>query len=122
MTDRHAPPCPDCDDPLTFAYEDTSGQGAHKRGDHFNTTPYTRHYLCFPCEKAWKQRLEGPFTPDVVADLAFFSCREGGCGARLHVSAISNDEGAIELTCPHGHRHVVLRANGSNELTVAAVR
>ena len=117
VTDAPARTCPDCDDPLTFAYTDTSGQGAHKRGDHFNTTPDTRHYLCFPCEKAWKQRLDGPLTPDVVGDLAFFSCRDPACGGRLHVTDVSNHAGVIELVCAHGHRHVVT-ADASGHLTL----
>lgn len=112
--------CPDCDDPLTFAYTDTSGQGAHKRGDHFNTTPDTRHYLCFPCEKAWKQRLDGPITPDIVGDVAFFSCRAPGCGERLHVGDVSNETGAVELGCARRHRYAVA-ADEFGDLTLRAL-
>jgi hypothetical protein len=95
--------CPDCDEPLVFAFRDTSGVGAHKRGDAYNTVPDTDHYLCFPCLKAWKQRLEGPLTPDVVGELAFFSCRVPDCGRRLELVA----EGARQLQCAEGHRYEV---------------
>ena len=54
--------CPDCGNPLVFAFIDTAGVGAHKRGNHFNTTPDTVHYVCFACAKAWKQRLTGPLS------------------------------------------------------------
>jgi hypothetical protein len=99
--------CPDCDEPLTFAFLDTSGVGAHKRGDRFNTTPDTRHYLCFPCTKAWKQRLDGPLTADVVGDLAFFTCREVECGRQLEVTSPLDGRTPVELACPLGHRYVV---------------
>ena len=75
--------CPDCDDPLVFAFMDTAGVGAWKRGDGFNTTADTAHYICFSCAKAWKQRLSGPLTPDVLGDLAFFTCKQPDCGATL---------------------------------------
>jgi hypothetical protein len=95
--------CPDCDEPLAFAFRDTSGVGAHKRGDAYNTVPDTDHYLCLPCLKAWKQRLDGPLTPDVVGDLAFFSCRVPDCGRRL--AAV--DEDGHELRCQEGHRYQI---------------
>ena len=98
------PLCPDCDDPLAFAFRDTAGVGAWKLGDGFNTTPDTAHYLCFACARAWKQRLDGPFTPDVVGDLAFFSCREQDCGAALVVTRESTVPTEVELSCPNGHR------------------
>lgn len=99
--------CPDCDEPLALAFQSTSGTGAHKRGDHFNTTPDTTHYLCFPCGRAWKQRLSGPFTPDVVGELSFFTCRDHSCGAAMtvtHESAVVTD---VQLTCSQGHRYAV---------------
>jgi hypothetical protein len=99
--------CPDCDEPLAFAFSETSGLGGWKRGDGFNTTPDTAHYLCFPCRKAWKQRLTGPLTPDVVGDLAFFSCRRPECGATLDVTRESMTPTEIELTCRSGHRYAV---------------
>jgi hypothetical protein len=108
--------CPDCDEPLAFAWLDTSGVGAHKRGDNYNTTPDTRHYICFLCEKAWKQRLDGPLTPDVVGDLAFFTCRISDCGRRLSVvdgtSALD-----VQLRCEGGHRFAV-RSDGSDGLMI----
>lgn len=109
--------CPDCDEPLVFAFEDTSGVGAHKRGEHFNTVPDTRHFVCFPCAKAWKQRLAGPLTPDVVGDLALFSCREPECGERLAVTRESSDLADVRLACSHGHAHVVV--SGDDGITIA---
>jgi len=102
MTNVHR--CPDCDEPLVFAFCDTAGVGAWKQGEGFNTTMDTSHYLCFPCAKAWKRRLDGPFTPDIVGDLAFFSCRLADCGAPLTVTRASARTTEIELTCGHGHR------------------
>ena len=120
--------CPDCDEPLVFAFWDTAGVGAWKQGDGFNTTPDTAHYICFPCgkawkqgdgfnttpdtahyicfpcAKAWKQRLDGPLTQDIVGDLAFFSCREQDCGAAMSVTKESSTPTEIELTCQNGHR------------------
>jgi hypothetical protein len=110
--------CPDCDEPLPFAFRSTSGVGAHKRGDEFNTTPDTAHYVCFPCGKAWKQRLSGPLTPDVVGDLAFFSCRDHSCGESLTVARESALPTEIELTCPQGHRHVVMAVDEGLTLTL----
>ena len=111
--------CPDCDEPLAYAFGSTSGVGAHKRGDHFNTTPDTRHFVCLPCGKAWKQRLTGPLTPDVVGELTFFTCRDHSCGTTMEVSRLLPTAEGTELTCQSGHRHVVT-ATGDG-LTVAAV-
>src|SRR6185295_10480656 len=104
-----APPrtCPDCDEPVPFAFYDTSGVGAWKRGDGFNTTPDSAHYVCFPCGKAWKQRADGPLTPDIVGDLAFFSCRVANCGATLTVIRESAAPTEIELACSKGHAYAV---------------
>jgi len=99
--------CPDCDEPLAFTFWDTAGVGAWKQGDGFNTTPDTAHYVCFLCAKAWKQRLDGPLTPDVVGDLAFFSCREQDCGASISVTKESPTPTEIELACQNGHRFKV---------------
>lgn len=113
-------PCPDCDEPLAFTYRDTSGVGAHKRGDHYNTTPDTDHYICFPCAAAWKQRLDGPLTPDVVGDLAFFTCRVADCGERLGVTHESTTPADVRLTCPRGHQHVVAAGDGGGLVVVSA--
>jgi hypothetical protein len=104
--------CPDCDEPLAYAFHDTSGVGAWKLGDGFNTTPDTAHYICFPCAKAWKQRLDGPFTPDIVGDLAFFTCRATDCGRPLSVSRESAMPLEIELSCPAGHVYSVVAGVG----------
>ena len=109
--------CPDCDEPLAFTFFDTSGVGAHKRGDNFNTIPDTRHYVCFACASAWKQRLDGPLTPDVVGDLAFFSCRAPECGRRLEVVGEAATPTAIRLVCASGHDHVV-RSDGNEGLVL----
>lgn len=109
--------CPDCDDPLVFAYRDTSGVGAHKRGDNFNTTPDTDHFLCLLCTKAWKRRLDGPLTPDVVGDLAFFTCRNVECGRPMEVVALVDAGPGTELACASGHR-VVIRAADDGSLMV----
>lgn len=113
--------CPDCDEPIILAFHDTAGVGAWKQGDGFNTTPDTAHYLCFPCGRAWKQRLNGPLTPDVLGDLAFFCCREQDCGAQLvvtHESVVVTD---VELACPNGHAFRVARGAGE-ELTLELKR
>jgi hypothetical protein len=102
-----SPNCPDCDEPIVFAFWDTAGVGAWKLGDGFNTTADTAHYVCFLCAKAWKQRLDGPLTPDIVGDLAFFSCREQDCGARVAVTKESPTPTEIELACQNGHRFKV---------------
>jgi hypothetical protein len=109
--------CPDCDEPLAFTYLDTSGVGAHKRGDNYNVVPDTRHYVCFPCEKAWKQRLDGPLTPDIVGDLAFFTCRESECGRRLTVRVDGPTVTDVELGCEGGHRFLV-RSDGHDGLLI----
>ncbi len=119
-SDSAARTCPDCDEPLALAFVDTSGVGAHKRGDRFNTTPDTVHYLCFPCAKAWKQRLDGPPTPDIVGELAFFSCRVAECGRPLAVTRDSVVPTEIELTCAQGHRYAVRPGDGEG-LTLALI-
>ena len=103
--------CPDCDEALAFAFWDTSGLGAQKRGDAYNTTPDSAHYICFPCAKAWKQRLSGPLTPDIIGDLAFFVCRRSECGAKMTVTHESDTPTEIELTCAKGHRYRVATAD-----------
>ncbi|MEO7888485.1 MAG: hypothetical protein ABIW19_00615 [Vicinamibacterales bacterium] len=95
-----------------FAFDDTSGVGAWKRGEGFNTTPDSAHYLCFCCAKAWKQRLDGPLTPDVVGELAFFCCRESDCGEPLSLSLDSVVPSRIQLECARGHQHAVQSADG----------
>jgi len=99
--------CPECDDPLVFAFRSTSGLGAQKQGDGYNTAPDTTHYLCFLCLKAWKQRLNGPLTPDIVGELAFFSCRVPECGGRLAITNDAPSPEAIELACANGHHYRV---------------
>src|SRR3954447_178431 len=99
--------CPDCDDPLVYAFHDTAGVGAQKQGDGYNTTPDTAHYLCFLCLKAWKQRNDGPLTPDVVGDLAFFSCGAADCGQALAVTKEAASAIDIELSCSKGHHYRV---------------
>jgi hypothetical protein len=100
--------CPDCDETVAFTFMDTSGVGAQKRGDGYNTTPDTAHYICFPFRKTWKQRAGGPLTPDIVGEIAFFSCRQDGCGAPLAVSRESAIPTEIELACGNGHRYGVV--------------
>lgn len=112
QTERHDAHCPDCDELMPFAFQDTSGVGAWKLGDGFNTTPDTDHYVCFPCAKAWKQRLDGPFTADVVGDLAFFSCRRTECGRTLSVVRESAIPTQVELACAGGHRYAVEASGG----------
>jgi hypothetical protein len=100
--------CPDCGEAVAFTFMDTSGVGAQKRGDGYNATPDTAHYICFPCRKTWKQRAGGPLTPDIVGEIAFFSCRREGCGSALTLtreSAVATDN---ELACPQGHRYGVV--------------
>jgi hypothetical protein len=99
--------CPTCGAPLAFTFIDTAGVGAWKRGDGYNTTPDTRHYACFARGGAWKRRLDGPLTPDVVGQLAFFTCRQQDCGAVLSVIRESIEPVEVELACPHGHRYRV---------------
>jgi hypothetical protein len=109
--------CPDCGDALVFTFSETSGLGAWKQGGGYNATPDTRHFVCFPCQKAWKQRLDGRLTPDVVGDLAFFTCRQENCGGRLSVTHEDVEPTAIALACPVGHAYVV-RATGEGGLTL----
>ena len=99
--------CPDCDEALAFTFSETSGLSAWKRGDAVNVTVDTLHYVCFLCARTWKQRLDGPLTPDVVGDLAFFSCREQDCGAPIAVTKESPTPTEIELACQNGHRFKV---------------
>ena len=113
------PLCPDCDEPMPYAFHDTAGVGAWKLGDGFNTTPDTAHYVCFPCAKAWKQRLDGPFTQDIIGDLAFFTCKLTECGERLQVTCESIVPTEIELACVRGHRFTV-RATEDGSLTLAS--
>lgn len=95
--------CPDCDEPMPLTFIETSGLGSWKTGDGYNTEPDTAHYVCFPCAKAWKQRLSGPLTPDVVGEIAFFTCKDTDCGAPLAVTHVSLVPTEVELTCSRGH-------------------
>ena len=114
--------CPECEEPLVFTFRDTSGQGAHKRGDDFNTVPDTDHYICFSCATAWKQRLKGPLVPDVVGDLAFFTCRDMDCGQRLGVIEHSAEPTGVRLGCKNGHVYAVVpSAGGGLELGPASM-
>lgn len=99
--------CPDCDEPLALTFRSTGGLSGQKRGDSYNTSPDTTHYVCFPCAKAWKQRLDGPFTPDVVGELTFFTCRDLTCGAAMTVTRESATPTDVEMTCAQGHRYAV---------------
>ena len=114
--------CPDCDEPIARAFHSTSGLGAQKQGDGFNTTPDTVHYLCFLCLKAWKQRLDGPLTPDIVGDLAFFSCRDPECGGRLDVTNDAQSPAGIEMACAKGHRYRIEADGDGLVLTTTATR
>ena len=99
--------CPDCDEPLAFAFQETSGLSAWTRGEGNNLTPDTHHYVCFPCRKSWKQRLDGPLTGDVVGDLVFFTCGKAGCGLPLEITRESLVPTEVELACRSGHRFAV---------------
>ena len=99
--------CPDCDEPLMFGFSETSGLSGWKRGDSVNQSPDTNHYLCFPCRKAWKQRLDGPLTQDVVGDLSYFCCKRPECGARLDVTQDSMTPTEIQLRCEQGHQFAI---------------
>jgi hypothetical protein len=96
--------CPDCDEGLAFTFSETSGLSAWKRGDAANTRADTMHYVCFGCEKTWKQRLDGPLTADVVGDLVFFACGQTECGRPIHVTHESLMPTEVELVCDAGHR------------------
>lgn len=109
--------CPDCGDLIHFTFSETSGLDAWKRGEGYNSTPDTRHFVCLPCGKAWKQRLDGPLTPDVVGDIAFFSCRHDDCGATLTVERDSGNPVEAELACANGHRYG-LRSTDEGGLTI----
>lgn len=100
---------------------DTAGVGAWKRGEGSNAIPDTTHYICFPCGKAWKQRQDGPLTPDIVGDIAFFSCKRNDCGAPLVVTRSSSVATEIELTCANGHAFQVQEADDGG-LTLASRR
>jgi hypothetical protein len=113
--------CPDCGDPLAYTFTDTAGVGAWKRGEGYNTTPDTAHYVCFPCAKAWKQRQDGPLTPDPIGDLVFFSCKDGQCGAPLMVTRESSTATEVELMCPNGHYYRVA-ATDDGGLTLEGAR
>ena len=111
--------CPDCDDPLVPTFESTGGLSGQKRGDAYNTAPDTQHYVCFACAKAWKQRLDGPLTPDVLGELTFFTCPDIECGLAL---VVSGEGGAIEdvrLTCGKGHVYEVAQSGEGLKLRAA---
>ena len=110
--------CPDCDEPLVYAFMDTAGVGAWKLGDGFNTTPDIAHYICFPCGRSWKQRLDGPLTQDIIGDLAFFSCKNNDCGAPLAVTQWSPVPTDIEMACANGHAYRVT-ASGDELMLVS---
>jgi len=112
--------CSDCGDPLVFAFIDTAGVGATKRGDHYNTTPDTTHYACFPCGKAWKQRLNGPLTPDIVGELALFTCKHADCGRPLTMTNDATEPSAVRLGCASGHECAVRQ--DEHGLTIADAR
>jgi hypothetical protein len=114
---RHDHTCPDCDEPLAFTFEETSGLSGWKRGDATNVTPDTFHFVCFPCRKTWKQRLDGPLTQDIVGDIAFFTCSVAGCGGALDVTHESLVPTEVQLGCPAGHRFGVVIAE-TGELTL----
>jgi len=113
--------CPDCDEPVLFTFMDTAGLGGWKRGDGYNTIPDTSHFICFPCHKTWKQRQDGPLTPDMVGDIAFFTCRQNDCGAALLVTRESAIATEIELTCANGHMFQV-EATDEGGLTLGGLR
>ncbi len=104
--------CPDCDEGIAFAFMDTAGVGAWKRGEGHNAAPDTTHYVCFGCLQAWKQRLGGPLTHDTIGDLAFFTCRRSDCGAPLAITRESTTPTEVELACPKGHRYAVQSGDG----------
>ncbi len=112
MSEDDVRTCPDCDEPVPFTFHSTSGVGAYKRGDNFNTTPDTAHYICFPCAKTWKQRLDGPLTPDIVGDMSFFVCADMACGAPVAVTREAAEPTEVELACSNGHRYRIVRRDG----------
>jgi hypothetical protein len=123
MSARATPPgCPDCDEPVAFTFTETSGLGAWKTGGGFNSTPDTEHYVCFSCAKAWKQRLDGPLTPDVVGDLAFFTCRRPECGAALTITRHSLVPTEVELVCASSHTFTVGMTDEGGLTLVDALR
>lgn len=116
MPNVSVPNCPECDAPLAFTFQSTSGVGAHKRGDHYNTTPDTRHYACFDCAKAWKQRLSGPLTPDIVGELTFFTCPDHSCGHAMTVTSPAGTVADVRLACGQGHTWRVAAADDGLKL------
>jgi hypothetical protein len=100
--------CPDCDEPLCYTFHDTAGVGAWKLGDGFATTPDTAHYVCFGCAMCWKQRLDGPLTPDTIGDIAFFTCRHADCGRALVVTHESETPTEVRLACAAHHEFAVV--------------
>jgi hypothetical protein len=118
--DRPAEPrtCPDCDEPLFYTFHDTAGVGAWKLGDGFATTPDTAHYVCFACAKCWKQRLDGPLTPDMIGDIAFFTCRHADCGRTLVVTHESTTATEVRLACAARHEFAVVDGDAGG-LTIA---
>lgn len=111
--------CPDCDEPLAYTFEETSGLSGWKRGAGTNLEPDTWHYVCFPCRTAWKQRLDGPLTPDVVGELTFFSCKIPECGASLATTHESLVPTEVRMTCGNGHAWAVV-TTGDGGLTLEA--
>jgi hypothetical protein len=101
--------CPDCDEPLVSTFESIGGLSGQKRGDAYNTAPDTQHYICFSCAKAWKQRLDGRLTPDVLGELAFFTCPVVECGMTLAVTGSEGGIEAVRLACSKGHVYEVAR-------------
>jgi hypothetical protein len=104
------PTCPACDEPLDYAFMDTSGLGGQKRGDAYNTVPDSAHYVCFACASAWKQRADGPLTPDAIGEIAFFTCRAPDCGRPLVVTS-GTDAMSVELECGDRHRFFLARTD-----------
>lgn len=111
--------CPDCDDPLAYAFHDTAGVGAWKQGGGFNAIPDTAHFVCFGCAKCWKTRMGGPLTPDMIGDIAFFTCKQPDCGTPLTVTRAASSPTENELTCARGHGFAVV-AGEDGGLTLRA--
>jgi hypothetical protein len=57
-------------------------------------------------------------TPDVVGDIAFFTCRRADCGAPLTMTRESPNPVDVQLACEHGHRFTV-SATDDGGLTIA---